>query len=60
MAKFKAFLKREWSMLSTKFGTVLVAVSTVAPQFAQFDVRFAYVGAAAGAILILYRGNTNA
>lgn len=57
MDKIKEFLRREWAMLSTKFGTVLVAISTVAPQFAQFDVRFAYLGALAGFLLILKRGS---
>jgi hypothetical protein len=59
MDKLKACLIREWRMLSTKFGTILLAVSTVAPQFAQFDVRFAYAGAAAGFLLILWRGQNN-
>lgn len=53
------FLKREWAQISTKFGLVLTAVSAVAPQFAAFDVRFAYAGAAAGFLLILYRGQAN-
>lgn len=57
MAKIKEFLAREWAMLSTKWGTLLLAISTVAPQFAKFDVRFAYAGAVAGFLLILYRGD---
>lgn len=48
-------LSREWTMISTKLGTVLLAVSTIAPQFAQFDVRFAYAGAASGFLLIMFR-----
>lgn len=60
MAKIKAFLAREWAQVSTKLGLVLTAVSTIAPQFAQFDVRFAYAGAASGVLLILYRGKTDA
>lgn len=59
MGKVKAFLAREWAQLSTKFGLVLTAISTVAPQFAQFDVRFAYAGAAAGVLLMIYRGKPN-
>lgn len=49
------FLKREWAQASTKLGLVLTAISTVAPQFAAFDVRFAYAGAAAGVLLMLFR-----
>ena len=53
------FLKREWAMLSTKWGTVLVAISSTAPLYAQFDQRIAYAGAAAGVLLVLYRGKSN-
>jgi len=59
MRKIKAFLAREWAMLSTKFGLVLTAVSSIAPMYAQFDTRFAYAGAAAGVLLVIYRGKAN-
>ena len=59
MAKIKAFITREWQQLSTKFGTVLVAISSTAPLYAQFDQRIAYAGAAAGIMLVLYRGKPN-
>jgi len=59
MVKIKAFLAREWAMLSTKFGTVLVAISSTAPLYAQFDQRIAYAGAAAGVLLVPYRGKAN-
>lgn len=59
MVKIKAFLAREWQQLSTKFGAVLVAVSSTAPLYAQFDQRIAYAGAAAGILLVLYRGKSN-
>lgn len=54
------WLKKEWRQVSTKAGTLLVAVSSVAPQFAQFDVRFAYAGAAAGVLLMLVREKAGA
>ena len=53
------FIKREWAMLSTKFGTLLLAISSTAPSYAQFDQRIAYAGAAAGVLLVLYRGKSN-
>ena len=53
------FIKREWAMLATKFGTVLGAISSTAPLYAQFDQRIAYAGAAAGILLVLYRGKSN-
>lgn len=56
MNRIKAFLAREWAQVSTKFGLILTAISTTAPQFAQFDPRLAIIGAAAGVALILYRG----
>lgn len=56
MERFKNFIRREWKMLSTKFGTVLVAISSVAAQFAPFDVRIAWLGAVSGFLLILWRG----
>lgn len=54
------WLKKEWAQVTTKLGTLLVAVSTIAPQFAAFDVRFAYAGAAAGVLLMLFRERTGA
>lgn len=59
VVRVKTFFTREWAQLSTKFGLVLTAVSAIAPQFAKFDVRFAWAGAAAGFLLILYRGKTD-
>jgi len=59
MTKIKAFLAHEWAQLSTKFGLVLTAVSSIAPMYAQFDQRIAYAGAAAGVLLIIYRGKAN-
>lgn len=62
--KTKAFLRREWSQVSTKAGTVLLAlgtaISTIAPQYAAFDTRIAHAGAIAGVAMILWRGKANA
>lgn len=49
------WFKARWREVSTKFGLLVTAVATVAPQFAQFDPRIAYVGAAAGVVLILLK-----
>lgn len=54
------WLKGKWAELSTKFGLLLTAVSTVAPQFAQFDRRFAYAGAIAGVLLVLFKEKNDA
>lgn len=58
--KIKTFLRNEWAQASTKLGLLLTFLSTAAPQLAQIDVRFAYAGAAAGALLMLWRGNPSA
>lgn len=47
------WLKARWREVSTKFGVVLTTVAAVAPQFAQFDPRIAYVGAAAGVLMMI-------
>lgn len=60
IARVRAFLAREWSTLSTKIGLVLTAVSTIAPNYAEFDHRIAWAGAVSGALLIVYRGKANA
>lgn len=59
MQRIRQFIAREWAAISTKLGLLLTVVSTIAPQFAQFDTRFAYVGAGAGVLLILYRGKAD-
>lgn len=59
MERVTAALRHEWSQISTKIGVVLTAVSTVAPQYAQFDVRWAHAGAIAGVLLILWREKTS-
>lgn len=54
------WIKREWSQVSTKAGTVVLGIAgylaEVAPQYAGFDRRIAYAGIAAGAVLVAYRG----
>jgi hypothetical protein len=49
------WIKARWAEVSTKVGLVLTAVSAIAPQYAAFDVRFAYAGAAAGLLLAVWR-----
>lgn len=56
----KEWIKARWAELTTKIGLLLTVVSTVAPQWAQFDVRFAYVGAAAGALMMLWKEKPSA
>lgn len=48
------YVKRWWAQVSTKVGMIVAAVSSVAPNFAQFDVRFAYAGAFAGVVMIVW------
>lgn len=54
-----AWIKRKWAEVSTKAGTVLIAlagyVAEAAPQYAGFDRRIAYVGIVAGALLVAFR-----
>lgn len=63
MDHIKTFLRREWSQLSTKWGAVigaltaaLEAIQNIAPAYAPFDRRFAWLGATASIILIVWRG----
>ena len=49
------WIKAKWAEVSTKFGLILTAISTVTPQFAPFDRRFAYAGTIAGVLLILFK-----
>ncbi|NOW44121.1 hypothetical protein FHW96_000248 [Novosphingobium sp. SG751A] len=53
------WIKRKWAEVSTKAGTVIIAVAgylaEVAPQYAGFDRRIAYAGIAAGAVLVAIR-----
>ena len=52
-------IKREWAQVSTKAGTVVIAIAgylaEAAPQYAGFDRRIAFVGIAAGALLVAFR-----
>ncbi len=41
--------------LTTKFGLLVAGAATVLPTFANFDVRIAYLAAAAGVILVLIK-----
>ena len=50
-----AYLKARWAELTTKAGLVLAAVAAIAPQFAQFDVKFAYAGAFAGVVMMIVK-----
>jgi hypothetical protein len=66
MSKIKAFLAREWAMVSTKFGSligvlslVLEGIRTAAPQYAQYDQRIAYAGMVSGILLMIYREKSN-
>lgn len=56
----KKWLAERAKEVSTYVGAALTAASVIGPQFAAFDVRFAYVGAAAGFILIVYKETRNA
>lgn len=53
------WIKREWAQVSTKAGTVVIAIAgylaEAAPQYAGFDRRIAYGGLVAGALLVLFR-----
>ena len=40
---------------TTKAGLLVSAMASVLPNFAQFDVRIAYVAAACGVILVLIK-----
>lgn len=55
----KDWIKREWAQVSTKVGTVIMAVAGYlaenATQFAGFDRRIAYAGMVAGALLVVFR-----
>lgn len=51
----KHWLSQRAKESSTYLGAILTAASVIGPQFAAFDVRFAYVGAAAGFILMVYK-----
>lgn len=66
MQRIRQFIAREWAMLSTKFGSllgalslVLEAIRTMAPQYAQFDQRIAYAGMVSGILLMIYREKRN-
>lgn len=50
-----AWIKARLKELTTKIGIVLTAISTIAPQYAAFDTRFAYAGAVAGFILMVVK-----
>lgn len=56
MGRLWGFIKNEWATLSTKLGTLAIAVSSVAPGYAAFDHRIAYAGLAFGVLAILYPG----
>jgi hypothetical protein len=53
------WIKREWAQVSTKAGTVVMAIAgylvEAAPQYAGFDRRIAYAGIMAGALLVMFR-----
>jgi hypothetical protein len=66
----RSMLKQNWAALrawltrnthvclreaTTRLGLVVTAIATVLPNFARFDVRIAYVAAAAGVILVLMK-----
>lgn len=70
LGKIKAFLAREWAMLTTKIGAPLAvlsgflfakagllasAIATVAPAYAAFDRRIALGGFAVGVVLTAWR-----
>jgi len=58
-----SWIKREWSQVSTKAGSVLLAIATAlsaTPQsLAQFEPKIAWGIAGAGAILVLFRGKVS-
>lgn len=67
MDRIKAFLRSEWSQLSTKWGALvgavtaaLEAIQNLAPTYAPFDHKFAWLGATASVILIVWRGKPRA
>lgn len=55
MIKIKDYIKARLHEISTKVGVVLGAISTIAAQYQAVDVKFAYIGAAAGLLLMLYK-----
>lgn len=54
MTKITAWIKARWAEVSTKLGLLVAAASTVLPNFAQYDRRIAYFGAAAGVLMVLW------
>jgi hypothetical protein len=64
MLKYKSATLRAWFAtnthvclheLTTRFGLAIAAAAGVLPNFARFDVRIAYLAAAAGIVLVLIK-----